>query len=63
MHLVEPIETKRSVSLPYIVNVDGLGLRDSRGRLRRFKDSFSAALAGARHVDKLRATASGEVKP
>jgi hypothetical protein len=39
---------------PYAVLVNDWYLVDKRGRPRRFKDSFSAAIAGAKHVDKLR---------
>lgn len=39
---------------PYGVQVNGWYLIDKAGRPRRFKDSISAAIAGAKHLDKIR---------
>lgn len=39
---------------PYGVKVNGWYLADKRGKPRRYKDSFTAAIAGAKHIDKLR---------
>lgn len=53
MHHVKPIfDDDHNGPRPYRVEVDGEILRDDRGSARRFKDSFSAALAGAKEVDR-----------
>lgn len=39
---------------PYIVYVNGQRLLDSRGTPRRYKDSMTAAVAGAKEIDKHR---------
>lgn len=55
MHKIKPIlDEDHEGPRPYRVEVDGEILRDDRGSARRFKDSFSAALAGTREVDRRR---------
>jgi hypothetical protein len=59
MHKIEPIEVEGTVrggftKRPYIVLVDGERLLNSQGTPVRFKDSITAALGGAREVDRRR---------
>lgn len=65
MHHIEPVidtNAGRSQDRPYIVKVDGKVLMGARSP-RRFKDSFSAALAGAKEVDRLRSASPQPEKP
>ena len=41
---------------PFRAAVNGNVLCDKRGRQRRFADSFAAAIAGAKEVDRIRAS-------
>lgn len=50
-HLVEPIEDARHAR-PYRVQIDGKVLLDSCGRIVRYKNSITAAIGGAREVDR-----------
>lgn len=63
MNKIEPIDYADGTPKPYGVRVNGGLLVDKRGRARKFMDSFSAALAGAKEIDRLRAASSGDVKP
>lgn len=57
MSTITPIEdADHEGPRPYRVSVNGEILRTSNGSARRFKDSFSAALAGAKEVDRRRAS-------
>jgi hypothetical protein len=56
MNVVEPIHKPRdSWCRPYVVKVNGKILMTRQRTPRRFKDSKSAAIAGAYEVDRLRA--------
>lgn len=57
MYKVEPFKALPGDAhpTPYVCRVDGWTLIDKLGRPRRFKDSINAAIAGAKHVDRLRA--------
>jgi hypothetical protein len=43
---------------PYIVKVNGQTLMTKQLNPRRFADSISAAIAGAKHVDELKRSAN-----
>ena len=52
-NLIEPIEIHdRHWKRPYCVKINGEVLLNFRGRLIRYKDSQSAAIAGARELDR-----------
>lgn len=53
MNEIIPVENYTGTR-PYGVEVNGWLLVDKAGRPRRYKDSISAAIAGAKHVDKIR---------
>lgn len=53
---IEPIEDD-DIEYPYTVKVNGVILMGKYGE-RRFKDSFEAAIAGQKEVDRLRAEAT-----
>lgn len=57
MNKIEPVEIGGlPMNKPYGVKLNGHFLRDSRDRVRRFRDSITAAVAGAKEVDRRRAT-------
>jgi hypothetical protein len=58
-YTVEPMYHPRGGAYhrPYVVMVNGRTLMSKHHRYRRFKDSKSAAIAGAKEVDRLRAEA------
>lgn len=52
---VEPIEAGTGfMKRPYYVLINGEALRTSNGSVVRYKDSMTAALGGAREVDRLK---------
>lgn len=62
MYHIEPVEDEsHDGPRPYRVMVNKTFLRDARGSERRFKDSFTAALAGAKYVDEMKALVAKHV--
>jgi hypothetical protein len=59
-YIVEPVWHPRGSAYrkPYVVKVNGKTLLDRSFNLRRFKDSKTAAIAGAKEVDRLRKEAA-----
>lgn len=62
MNTIIPIYHPEEDQFPYTVKVNGKVLMGKRGE-RRFKDSFAAAIAGAKEVDRLRAAEPQPEKP
>lgn len=53
-YTIEPIEPAAGhhMKRPYTVKINGEYLRNSNGIVTRFKDSHTAAVGGAREVDR-----------